>query len=41
VGEFGHRDGDPTGILCMRYLRHDGMGMKKIKGEMEENAVLR
>jgi hypothetical protein len=34
VGEFCHRDGGPIGILCLRYLRHDGMDMKKIEGEM-------
>jgi hypothetical protein len=41
VGEFGHRDGGPIGILFLGYLRHDGMGMKKTDGKMEENAVSR
>jgi hypothetical protein len=30
MGKFGHRDGGPIGILCLRYLRHDGLGMKKM-----------
>ena len=33
VGKFCHRDGGPIGILCLRYLRHDGMGMKKKTGK--------